>query len=99
MNRDCEIPQCPSLARPNRRTCATHRARVHRDAIPAEPVPLVDLEEVAFVVYERLSAAGMPRPEQRLVVVELTERSVPALEIARLVGVSERTVHRWRSVA
>ncbi|MFJ7999023.1 helix-turn-helix domain-containing protein [Streptomyces sp. NPDC096310] len=99
MNRNCEVSDCPSLARPHRRTCATHRARIHRDSIPVEPVPSADLEEVEFVVRERMSAAGLPRPEQRLVVLELAGCRVPAAEVARLVGVSERTVYRWREAA
>jgi DNA-directed RNA polymerase specialized sigma24 family protein len=87
------------MARPYRRTCATHRARVHRAEIPAEPFIPVDLDEVEFVVRERVSAAGLSRPEQVLVVAGLVGREVPTDEIARLVGVSARTVHRWKVAA
>lgn len=99
MNRWCEYPACGSMARPGRHTCTTHRARAHRAALPAEPAPAVDMDEVAYVVAEHLSAADLPRPEQRAVVVELAGRQVPAQRIAELVGVSERTVHRWRAAA
>lgn len=90
MNRPCEIDNCGFFARPNRRTCTTHRH------IPAEKFEaFVDEIEVDFVVRERLSAAGLERGEQILVAARLADERVPDTEIARLAGVSTRTVRRW----
>ncbi|TFI30112.1 helix-turn-helix domain-containing protein [Streptomyces sp. 4R-3d] len=97
MNRYCEIPACPNFARPGRHTCTSHQARQHRAQLPVEPAPEVDLEEVEFIVRSGLSAADLPRAEQQAVVAQLASRRTPASRIAELVGVSERTVHRWQT--
>ncbi|MGW5582836.1 helix-turn-helix domain-containing protein [Streptomyces sp. NPDC003857] len=64
--------------------------------MPAEKFEeFVDEIEVDFVVRERTSAAGLERGEQKLVAARLADRQVTKTEIARLTGVSTRTVRRW----
>ncbi|MYX67292.1 MULTISPECIES: hypothetical protein [unclassified Streptomyces] len=52
---------------------------------------------MALIVTERRPAHGLTRLERVLVARGLTERAVPAAEIARIVGVDKRTVERWRA--
>ncbi|MEU5900629.1 helix-turn-helix domain-containing protein [Streptomyces venezuelae] len=53
--------------------------------------------DVEIIVREKRAAEGLTRLERVLVARGLTERQVPGDEIARIVGVSPRTVWRWRS--
>lgn len=91
MTRPCEIDDCGFFARPNRRTCNSHRG------VLTTPEPVYDETEVDFVVRHRASAAGLERAEKSSVVTQLAAERVPAGQIARLVGVSTRTIHRWQA--
>ncbi|GGS41292.1 hypothetical protein GCM10010221_45100 [Streptomyces parvus] len=98
MNRQCSVDGCTRQARPQRRLCHGHRARVARYGDPhftqwgtADPV------DVELIVTEQRPAEGLTRLERVLVARGLTERQVPAAEVARIVGVDKRTVERWRS--
>ncbi|MGW3298441.1 hypothetical protein [Streptomyces rubiginosohelvolus] len=98
MNRQCSVDGCTRQARPQRRLCHGCRARVARYGDPhftqwgtADPV------DVQLIVTEQRPAEGLTRLERVLVARGLTERQVPAAEVARIVGVDKRTVERWRS--
>lgn len=57
----------------------------------------VDESDVAFVVEDRLPDWGLTKLGRRVAAQQLTERGVTPEEIADLVGVTPRTVWRWRS--
>ncbi|MFI8872418.1 helix-turn-helix domain-containing protein [Streptomyces sp. NPDC055243] len=56
-----------------------------------------DEYDVELIVREMRPAGDLTRLERVLVARGLTERRVPAVEIARIVGVTPRSVYRWRS--
>ncbi|GAA1887728.1 hypothetical protein GCM10009837_06880 [Streptomyces durmitorensis] len=56
-----------------------------------------DEYDVELIVREKRPVEGLTRLERVMVARGLTERRVPAGEIARIVGVTPRTVWRWRS--
>ncbi|HEY9370409.1 helix-turn-helix domain-containing protein [Streptomyces sp.] len=56
-----------------------------------------DEYDVELIVREARPVEGLTRLERVLVARGLTERAVPGEEIARIVGVTPRTVWRWRS--
>lgn len=68
---------------------AWHRAR--------ETWSTVDEQDVAFVVEDRLPDWGMTRRSRRLAARQLAERGTSVDEVAELLGVTPRTVWRWRS--
>ncbi|MFJ1696242.1 helix-turn-helix domain-containing protein [Streptomyces sp. NPDC088252] len=55
------------------------------------------MQDVDLIVSERRPAEGLTRLERVLIARGLAERKVPAREVARIVGVDQRTVERWRS--
>ncbi|MDX3329735.1 helix-turn-helix domain-containing protein [Streptomyces sp. ME02-6979-3A] len=98
MNRLCQIDGCDKPARAQRTLCQTHRARIRRYGDPHfTQWGTADVMDVELIVQERRPASSLTRLERVLVAQGLTERGESASEIARIVGVSQRTVERWRS--
>jgi hypothetical protein len=56
-----------------------------------------DEYDVDLIVRDPRPVDGLTRLECLLVARGLTQRAVPAEEIARIVGVTPRSVYRWRS--
>lgn len=98
MNRTCRIADCDKPARPQRTLCQAHRTRLRRYGDPHfTQWGTADEIDVELVVTERRPVQGLTRLERVLVARGLTERDVPAPEVARIVGVDKRTVERWRA--
>lgn len=98
MSRLCQIENCNKPARPQRRLCQAHRQRVRLYGDPHfTQWGTADEMDVELIVQERRPVDGLTRLERVLVARGLAEREVPALEVARIVGVDKRTVERWRS--
>ncbi|MGR6538856.1 helix-turn-helix domain-containing protein [Streptomyces rochei] len=57
----------------------------------------VDEQDIEFVVHDRLPDWGLTRRSRRIAAQQLTERDASAEEIAELIGVTPRTVYRWRA--
>ncbi|MGW9299643.1 hypothetical protein ACWHA3_02295 [Streptomyces cyaneofuscatus] len=98
MNSRCRIDGCNQDRVIHRTVCSKHRYRLSTWGDPhftqwgtADPL------DVELIVTEQRPAEGLTRLERVLVARGLTERQVPAAEVARIVGVDKRTVHRWRS--
>lgn len=94
MNRICRLDGCDRAARPGRHVCNRCRKRAWRQQKPQWEVDLADVEAI---VSDPRPTDGLTRPERLLIAQGLTARAVPAGEIARIVGVTERSVYRWRS--
>ncbi|WP_335936655.1 helix-turn-helix domain-containing protein [Streptomyces sp. PTD5-9] len=92
----CRVPGC---ARPigRGRLCWTHceRWRHHRDFDHNEWTT-ADLDDVETAAAVRELLPGMTRRERVLLGLVLTDRGLPASEVARITRVSPRTVTRWR---
>lgn len=56
-----------------------------------------DADDIASVVHDRLPDSGLSRTARRTATQQLTAAGARAPEIARLLGVTERTVYRWRA--
>ncbi|CAM5391253.1 helix-turn-helix domain-containing protein [Streptomyces sp. NPDC059459] len=56
-----------------------------------------DEQDIEFVVRDRLPDWGLTRRSRRIAAQQLTERDVSVEEIAELIGVTPRTVYRWRA--
>jgi hypothetical protein len=95
---DCRIDDCPKPRAHHSTLCQTHRQRIRKWGDPHfTQWGTADMQDVELIVRERRSAAGLTRLERVLVARGLTEREVPAREVARIVGVDQRTVERWRA--
>jgi IS30 family transposase len=57
----------------------------------------VDELDVQIVVSTRRSAAGLTADERRIVALKLSALEVSAAEIAQVLNVAPRTIHRWRA--
>lgn len=97
MNRICHLDDCANPARPGRRVCDPCRGRQWRDRYRPSVWGDADDHDVELVVTEARPVEGLTRLEKVMVARGLTERDVPAEEIARIVGVTPRSVYRWRS--
>ncbi|MFE0692862.1 hypothetical protein [Streptomyces sp. NPDC058869] len=98
MNRACRVDGCTRQARPQRHLCQAHRNRISRHGDPNfTQWGTADEADVELVIRERRPVEGLTRLERVLIARGLTERQVPAAEVARIVGVDKRTVERWRS--
>lgn len=100
MNRPCRIDGCRNTAIPRRTVCGPHKYRLNRQAhacidLRAETEP----DRIPPVVEDRLPDWGLTLADRRTAARELRERGVRAGEIARLLGVTERTVYRWHATA
>lgn len=56
-----------------------------------------DEQDVDTIVREARAVEGLTRLERVMVARGLTARHIPADEIARIVGVTPRTVWRWKA--
>ncbi|MGV9756967.1 helix-turn-helix domain-containing protein [Streptomyces tricolor] len=56
-----------------------------------------DPHDIAAVVHDRLPDWGLTRTGRRTVTQQLTAQGARAEEIAELIGVTPRTVYRWRA--
>ncbi|MCI3271423.1 helix-turn-helix domain-containing protein [Streptomyces cylindrosporus] len=56
-----------------------------------------DADDIRAVVHDRLPDTGLSRTARRTATRQLTAAGAPADEIARLIGVTERTVYRYRA--
>jgi hypothetical protein len=98
VNRRCNIDDCTNDARTGRRICSMHRARIARHGNPDHTHwTTADEFDVDLIVREARPAEGLTGRERVMVARGLTERAVPAEDIARIVGVTPRSVYRWRS--
>ena len=97
MTRPCR-EGCNRPAAPGRRQCHTCRSRQH---LARHPRPRAwgeaDETDVALIVESPRPVEGLTRLERVLIARGLSAKDVPAAEIARIVGASKRTVHRWRT--
>lgn len=95
---DCRIDDCENPRAHHRTVCQTHRQRIRKWGDPHfSQWGTADMQDVELIVRERRPAAGLTRLERVLIAHGLTERQVPAHEVARIVGVNQRTVERWRA--
>lgn len=94
MNRICRHDGCTRPAPKNARQCGACRQRNHRERPAWSTANETDIE---LIVSAPRPVDGLTRLERFLVARGLTERDMTAAEIARVCGVSKRTVHRWRN--
>jgi hypothetical protein len=98
MGRRCRITDCTHEARPGRHICGMHRQRIWRHGNPNHTEwTTADDHDVATIIRDARPAPGLTRLERVMVARGLTDHGLPASEIARIVGVTERTVYRWRA--
>lgn len=94
MNRICRHDGCTRECPPRQRQCGACRARRHRER-PAWKS--ADLADVALIVESPRPVAGLTRLERLLIARGLNGRDMTAEQIAAVIGVSPRTVYRWRT--
>lgn len=98
MNHLCTMPGCDNPRYRTRRICAKHRTRLSRHSDPDfTQWGTADALDVELIAEARRPSRGLTRLERILVARQLTAQDVAAAEIARIVGVEPRTVHRWRA--
>jgi DNA-directed RNA polymerase specialized sigma24 family protein len=96
--RPCRIEGCGRAAAHHKTVCHLHHRRLVRYGDPHfTQWTAADEHDVDVVARERRPVSGLTRLEQRLVALKLTAADASAAEIADLLGVSPRTVHRWRA--
>ena len=97
MTRPCRETGCRNAAAPQRLQCHTCR---HRQYAARHPKPRAwadaDETDVELIVEQPRPVDGLTRLE-RVLIARGIDRRLPAKEIARVVGVSSRTVYRWRT--
>lgn len=98
MTGHCRITDCTRAPRTGCRYCHGHlrRRRLYGN-FDFTQWGTADDHDVAAIIREQRPAQGLTRLERVKVARGLTERDVPAEEIARIVGVHPRSVYRWRS--
>lgn len=98
MNRHCRITRCVRAPIAGRRLCSAHKKRI---ALYGDPDftqwTVADDTDVATIIREQRPAEGLTRLERVLVAQGFTALGLPAEEIARILGVTPRTVYRWRA--
>lgn len=94
----CRAPGCERQRARRCSLCWTHRERwrTHRDFDHNEWTT-ADRDDVAAAAAARRLLPGMTRRERVLLGLALTDRGLPATEVARITRVSPRTVTRWRA--
>lgn len=98
MNRHCHVPDCPRTPRRRCRYCHAHlRARRLYGSLHATQWTAADEHDVETVVRDARPTPRLTPRERVMVARALTEKGLPAGEIARIVGVHRRTVYRWRA--
>ena len=98
MPRPCRITDCTTPAMHHRRLCSKHKQRIAHHGNPDfTQWTVADDHDVAAIIREQRPAPGLTRLERVKVARGLTEHHLPASEIARILGVTPRTVYRWRA--
>lgn len=98
MTRHCRITDCPTPTAKRRNVCHRHYNRIRRYGDPHFTTwTVADEHDVQTVIQQQQPAPGLTRLERILVARGLTQRDVPAEEIARILDVTPRTVYRWRA--
>jgi hypothetical protein len=96
--RRCRITDCTTPAAKRRAVCYRHLHRIRRHGDPHFTTwTVADDHDVQTVIQQQRPTEGMTRLERVLVAQGLTAHGLPAFEIARILGVTERTVYRWRA--
>lgn len=100
MHHHCRITGCTTPPRPGRRLCNKHKQRI---AIHGDPHfttwTVANDHDIQTVIQQQRPTPGLTRLERVLVAQGLTNHGLPAAEIARILGVTPRTVYRWRAAA
>ncbi|MET8080068.1 helix-turn-helix domain-containing protein [Streptomyces sp. NPDC005303] len=100
MTRNCRIDDCTEPPRLRRRICNRHEIRIRRHGDPNfTEWSAADDSDVQMLIAEQRPAQGLTRLERVMVGRGLSAHGLPAAEVARILGVTERTVYRWRSAA
>lgn len=101
MTRTCRIVGCTTQAAKGRTVCGRHQTRIRRHGDPHfTQWTAADPTDVETLVRSPRPGAGITRLERVLVARGLTTvRHMSAAQIADLLGVTPRTVHRWRASA
>jgi DNA-directed RNA polymerase specialized sigma24 family protein len=95
--RHCRITGCTTPAA-KRRLCYRHYHRIRRYGDPDfTQWTVADDTDVQLIIAEQRPTQGLTRLERVLVAQGLTQLGLPADEIARILGVHPRTIHRWRA--
>lgn len=89
MNRPC--PHCRH-PRPTGTHCQPCHNRRRREATRR-----IDQLAITSTVANRRATPGLRPRERRAIAAQFTALELSAAEIARILGVSPRTVHRWRA--
>jgi hypothetical protein len=98
MTRPCRIPDCTRNAAPRRHICWTHKNRLYRGQSPEFQLRhITHPEDIPPVVEDRLPDHGLTHTDRRTAARQLTAAGVHPREIASLLGVTERTVWRWKA--
>lgn len=96
--RPCRINDCPRNAAPTKTICYGHRARIRLYGTPHfSQWHTADEHDVAELIRNPRPTRDITRLERRLVGQGLSNLGLPAAEIARILGVTPRTVYRWRA--
>lgn len=96
--RRCRINNCTHTALTGRHLCGMHKQRIARHHDPDfTQWTVADDHDVAAIIRDARPAPGLTRLERVKVARGLTGLGLPATEIARILGVTERTVYRWRT--
>lgn len=98
MTRRCRIADCTQQPRPRRQICNRHEIRIRRHGDPDfTEWSAADDTDVQMLIAEQRPAQGLTRLERIMVGRGLSAQGLPAAEVARILGVTERTVYRWRT--
>lgn len=98
MTRPCRVDGCPRNAAPHKTCCYCHGRRIRIYGDPHTTSRTLSYpDEVRAVVEDRLPDHGLTYTDRITAIRQLTGRGVSAAEIAGLLGVTERTVYRWRA--
>lgn len=96
--RHCRIDGCPTPAAKRRHVCYRHYHRIRRYGDPHfTQWTVADDHDIATVIREQRPDVGLTRLERVKVGQGLSDLGLPATEVARILGVTERTVYRWRA--
>lgn len=102
MNRTCTVDECGTATIRGRALCNRHQMRVRRHGDPhTTRWTIADETDVALIVECPRPVEGLTPLERVLIARGLTGkrpdgRPMTAEQIAEVVGVSPRTVYRWR---
>ncbi|MGK9463964.1 helix-turn-helix domain-containing protein [Streptomyces sp. G6] len=96
--RPCRFDDCPNPAAPHRKICWTHKNRLYRARAPHLKIRnLTEPDTIPPVVEDRLPDHGLTYTDRRTAARQLLDAGVHPAEIAQLIGVTERTVYRWKA--